>query len=116
MKTNNTLTMPSNYSVLSEDQMMNNNSGWYVNVAQKKAIVIKSDITTLGIPFLQSVLEKVGINSENIDLSSILDKLASLGDDNMGVCIQYGDSSLNISWDLSEEELELAASNKFSLF
>lgn len=110
------LTMPSNYTILSNEEMMNNNSGWYVNLAQKKAIVIKSDITTLGVPFLQNVLNKVGIDSSKIDLNAILEKISSFGDDNMGVAIQYGDSSINISWDLSEEDLALATSNKVSLF
>ena len=113
---NKNLVMPSNYDVLSTEEMMNNNSGWYVNVAQKKAIVMKDDINTLGVPFLQSVLEKVGIDGLNIDFNSLFEKLEKLGDENMAICIQLGDSSINIYWNLSEEDLALGASNKFSLF
>ena len=111
MKKKNELVMPSSYMVLNEEELMQNTSGWYVNVSQKKFYILPKDIQTCE-NAVNSILRAVGIDNFQINIS------AQFSDDSEvknGVSFEYDSGSFLFSTNLSDAEKELAAKNTFVL-
>ena len=108
MKNEKKLVMPSNFENLTTDEMINNTSGWYINVQEKKFMITKSDFEAV-----DSYLNKF---FENKNMSFRTNIAGFFKDPNSGVNIQGDDSGLLASFSFNETELEEASSNTFKLF
>lgn len=113
MKANKKMTMPSNYTVLSEEEMLQNESGWYLNLTEKKVLLLPNEVAKGGF-IVDFLLRKIGLDSATVDINSFFNTENDEGEARNGVCVQVADNSFSLSFHLSDSDLELAGSNKIA--